>query len=225
MQFITQSRKRARTKFEIRKRYANLLIILVSYFYACNITISPKTTQGKIGDTINFKVVVKNIHLPCLLAMGASEFKFDKVSLLKETSWDTINSVTFEKSITVRLNYQGKGEIVISRVCPIRTSEVKATIEIKGNDQADELSLVLKEIKKWLLNLSKGDTLSLRNLKSLREWLFANSATYLPKTNQTEVEKKIEQFLAQLDKVLAISDSLKKAASEAINQIPNSNFH
>uniref|UniRef100_A0A7C6AAQ2 Uncharacterized protein n=1 Tax=candidate division WOR-3 bacterium TaxID=2052148 RepID=A0A7C6AAQ2_UNCW3 len=37
----------------------------------------------------------------------------------------------------------------------------------------------------------------------------------LPKTQKTETQK-IKQFLAQLDKVLAIADSLKKVAQEAI---------
>jgi len=197
------------------KRCANLLIVFIGLFYACNISISPNPAKGAVGDTLNFKVIVNNIHLPCLLAISATEFKLNKVSLVKETDWDTINSVTFEKTITVQLNDAGKGEITISRTCPIRTSEAKVTIDIKGKDQLPEtghnLSEKLQEAKKYLMILSKGDTLSLNKLKSLQKWLLEN----LPKTNQTETQK-IKQFLAQLDKVLAIADSLKKAAQEAI---------
>jgi hypothetical protein len=196
-------------------RHIIFFIALVSIYYACTISLSPKSAQGSIGDNIDFKITVKHIHLPCLLAINATEFKYDKVTLLKETGWDTINAVTFEKTITVRLDHEGKGEIDVSRTCPIRTSEVKVNIDITGTKLGTDLTAVLGETKKWLVAVSKGDTASLGHLKSLKEWLIGNSETYLPKTNTEQTHKKFAKFLARLDKVLALADSLKQAALDA----------
>jgi len=197
------------------KRYITFFIVLVSFYYACTISLSPKSAQGKVGDNIDFKITVDHIHLPCLLAIDATEFKYDKVSLLKESVWDSLNPTTFEKTITVRLDREGEGEIDVSRTCPIRTSEAKAAIDIKGKAQATDLTIVLAETKKWLIALSKGDTTSLQNIKSLREWLLGNYETYLPKKNSEKTREKISEFIRKLDKVLALADSLKIAATEA----------
>ena len=196
------------------KKYITILVVLVSVYFACNISITPRTTQGSVGDKLDFKVTVKHIHLPCLLAINATEFKYDNVSLIKESGWDSINPVTFEKTITVRLDREGKGGIEVSRTCPIRTSEAKVAIDIKGTGKETDLTTVIAETKKWVSTLSKGDTLSLQNLKSLKEWLSGNYETYLPKTSPESTRKKIAKFLVELDEVLALADSLKKAASE-----------
>ena len=196
-------------------RYILIFICLISAFYACTISISPKSAQGAVGENVDFKVLVKHIHLPCLLAMDATDFKYDKVSLIKESAWDSINPVTYEKTITVRLDQAGKGEINISRTCPIRTSDAIVNIDITGTSQKTDLTTVLSETKKWLSALSKGDTLSLQNLKSLKEWLTGNYETYLPKTNPEKTKKKITEFIGNLDKVLILADSLRQAAIEA----------
>jgi len=197
------------------KRYIIFFISLISIYYACNISISPKSAQGAVGDNIDFKILVKHIHLPCLLAMNATEFEYDKVSLLKESAWDSINPVTYEKTITVRLDQAGKGEIDANRTCPIRTSEEKVAIDIKGKAQGTDLTAVLVETKKWLSSVSKGDTLSLQNLKSLKEWLTGNYETYLSKSNPEKTRKIITELIGKLDKVLILADSLKQAAIEA----------
>ncbi len=194
------------------KRYIITIIGLVSIYYACTISISPKSAQGAVGDNINFRVIVKHIHLPCLLAMDATEFKYDKVSLIKESAWDSINPITYEKTITVRLDQAGKGEINISRTCPIRTSDAKVNIDITGTSQKTDLTTVLSETKKWLSGLSKSDTLSLQNLKSLKEWLAGNYGAYLPKTNPEKMKKKIIEFIKDLDKVLILADNLRQTA-------------
>ena len=192
------------------KRYINFVVGLVSIYYACTISISPKSAQGEIGDKLDFKITVKHIHLPCLLAINATEFKYDKVSLLKESAWDSINPITFEKTITVRLDRDGKGEIDVSRTCPIRTSEAKVEIEIKGKD----LTAVLAETKKWLEAASNGDTISLNRLKSLQEWFSGNYEMYLPKKNTDQWRKNFLQFLNKLKKLVVLVDSLKVVASE-----------
>jgi hypothetical protein len=197
------------------RRYIIFFIALVSSYFACTISLTPKSAQGSVGENIDFKVTVKHIHLPCLLAIDATEFTYDKVTLVKETDWDTINPITFEKTITVRLDQAGKGEINVSRTCPIRTSDAKVNIDIAGISQKTDLTVVLGETKKWLVALSKGDSTSLGQLKSLREWLSGNAETYLPKKNAEETQKKLAKFLARLDKVLALADSLKQATIEA----------
>ena len=197
------------------RRYIIFFIVLVGSFYACTISLSPKSAKGTVGENIDFKIKVQHIHLPCLLAVDATEFKYDKVTLVKETKWDTINPITFEKTITVRLDQAGKGEINVSRTCPIRTSDAKVNIDIAGISRKTDLNAVLNETKKWLVALSKGDSASLGQLKSLREWLSGNAATYLPKTNAENTQKKLAKFLARLDKVLALADSLKQATIEA----------
>lgn len=197
------------------RRYIIFFILLVSSYFACTISLTPKSAQGSVGENIAFKVTVKHIHLPCLLAIDATEFKYDKVTLVKETEWDTINPITFEKTITVRLDQAGKGEINVSRTCPIRTSDAKVNIDIAGISQKTDLTTVLGETKKWLVALSKGDSASLGQLKSLREWLSGNAETYLPKKNAEEMKKNLAKFLARLDKVLALADSLKQATIKA----------
>ena len=197
------------------KRYIIFLICLISAFYACTISLSPKSAKGAVGDNIDFTITVKHIHLPCLLAMNATEFKYDKVSLLKESAWDSINPVTYEKTITVRLDQAGKGEINVSRTCPIRTSDAIVNIDITGTSQRTDLTTVLSETKKWLSAVSKGDTFSLQNLKSLKEWLTGNYETYLPKANPETTKKKITEFIGKLNKVLILADSLRQAALDA----------
>jgi hypothetical protein len=197
------------------KRYIIFLISFISIYFACTISISPKSAQGAVSDNIDFTITVKHIHLPCLLAMDATEFKYDKVSLIKESAWDSINPVTYEKTITVRLDQAGKGEINVSRTCPIRTSDAKVNIDITGTSRKTDLTTVLSETKKWLSALSKGDTLSLQNLKSLKEWLAGNYETYLPKTNPEKTKKKITEFIKSLDKILILADSLRQAALDA----------
>lgn len=197
------------------KRHILIFICLISAFYACTISISPKSAKGAVGDNIDFKVLVKHIHLPCLLVMDATEFKYDKVSLIKETAWDSINPVTYEKTITVRLDQAGKGEINVSRTCPIRTSDAIVNIDITGTSQKTDLTTVLSETKKWLSEVSKGDTFSLQNLKSLKEWLVGNYKNYLPKTNPEKTKKKITEFIKSLDKILILADSLSQAALDA----------
>ena len=197
------------------RSYIIFFIALVSSYYACTISLAPKSAQGSVGDNIDFKITVKHIHLPCLLVINATDFKYDKVTLLKETEWDTINPITFEKTITVRLDQAGKGEISVSRTCPIRTSDAKVNIDIAGISRKTDLNAVLSETKKWLVAMSKGDSASLGQLKSLREWLSGNAETYLPKKNAKETQKNLSKFLTRLDKVLALADSLKQTTIEA----------
>lgn len=183
------------------RKYLLFLIGLISIYYPCTITIAPKSASGWVGDSIKFKITVKNIHLPCLLTINATQFNYDKVSLIKASDWDTINVTTFEKTILVRLERSGVGEISISRTCPIRTSEAKVTIDIKQKEVKNTFTSVTKEIKQLLVAISQNDSL-IQRLKSLRAWLTDSS------------ELKDEKLLRELNKILILADSLKKKAME-----------
>ncbi|MEO0113882.1 MAG: hypothetical protein ABIK93_00205 [candidate division WOR-3 bacterium] len=195
-------------------------IALLGIFYACNISVVPQTASGVVGDSLEFKVIVKNIHLPCLLAIEATQFKFDKVSLQKESDWDSVNVTTFEKKITVRLDRAGQGFIDASRTCPIRTSTAKATIEIKEKYRAKELTAILEEAKILLKAFSDDDTSKLHSLRSLKESLSNHVKALLKEKDQTEIKKQITRLKVQLEKVLILADSLRKTCEEALKELP-----
>jgi len=84
---------------------------------ACNITITPTTVSGKVGDTITFTINVQKTHQNCITPIDETEIKLKNMEIVSQTLWQKVSSEVDRKQITVKLTKTGEGLIEVIREC------------------------------------------------------------------------------------------------------------
>lgn len=103
--------------------------VAVAVAAACNITFTPARDTAAVGDTLTFKVLVTNVHVPCLLKIDASKFTFVNAHLVSsDSAWKKLGPTKFEKNIAVVLDSAGTAKVMAARKCDIKQSTGTATI-------------------------------------------------------------------------------------------------
>jgi hypothetical protein len=113
------------------KRAGFLVPLLAAAAGACVITFTPARDTGVVGETLRFKVLVANIHVPCLIGIDATTFESQRLHLAHmDSTWVKLSATRFEKGLSVVLDSAGTGSIGVKRVCEIRTSTGGASVLI-----------------------------------------------------------------------------------------------
>jgi NosR/NirI family transcriptional regulator, nitrous oxide reductase regulator len=98
---------------------APLLLIALSAapVLACDITISPSSATGAVGDTVTFTINVQETHRNCSVPIQETQIKLKGMEMVSQTAWKELNSTLNQKQITVRLTAPGEGSLEVIRVC------------------------------------------------------------------------------------------------------------
>lgn len=173
-----------------------LLISLIVSTEACSIKITPDKSFGLVGEEVKVTISVRNQHIPCPLAITASEISVDNGIIVSQTDWQKKNATDYEKSLIIKLTAVPKTSINVKRVCDIKTSQTIAQIEVKNSTPSDfkTINLNLKETTTKLLD-------ELGKLYSLR----SNLKTISQSEKDPVQKKKISDIIIQLDSVIKYS--------------------
>ncbi|MEO0079008.1 MAG: hypothetical protein ABIK86_08445 [candidate division WOR-3 bacterium] len=114
------------------QRILSTIVSAVAVAAACNITFTPARDTAAVGDTLTFKVLVTNIHIPCLLKIDASKFSFVNSHLVSsDSTWKKLGPTKFQKSFSVVLDSIGTAKVTVRRKCDIKESTGTATILVR----------------------------------------------------------------------------------------------
>jgi NosR/NirI family transcriptional regulator, nitrous oxide reductase regulator len=111
-----------------------LLGILAGPALACNITASPATGSGVIGDILNFTVSVQLEHRNCTVPIEQTQIKLSGLEMVSQSPWQKINTLNYKKQITVKIKDAGASSIEVIRECP--KGGGYAVIKVTGNTGA-----------------------------------------------------------------------------------------
>ena len=106
------------------------VLLFVQPVLACNITITPATAAGKVGDILTFTINVQQTHRRCLTPIDETEIKLQNMEMVSQTLWEKISSDTNSKKITVKLTKAGEGSLEVIRECSLGGDDqiIKITI-------------------------------------------------------------------------------------------------
>lgn len=106
------------------------LAITVAPLLACDVTVSPASRTGFVGDSIDVVVVVQQTHRVCSVPIEATEIRVSGLQVESETAWVAVSSMSYQKELTVRLLEPGEGRVEVIRVCAKGGDRVSAAIAI-----------------------------------------------------------------------------------------------
>lgn len=113
---------------------ASLIFILVtaSPVLACNITITPGSASGYVGDVLTFTIDVQKTHRNCTTPIDETDIKLKGVEMVSQTIWRQVSSVVQRKQISVKLKEAGEGLIEVIRECPQGGGYASVKVTIKA---------------------------------------------------------------------------------------------
>jgi ferredoxin len=94
-----------------------ILVVTAQPVLACNITITPTTVSGKVGDTITFTINVQKTHRNCITPIDETEIRLKNMEMVSQTLWQKVSSEVDRKQITARLTKAGEGLLEVIREC------------------------------------------------------------------------------------------------------------
>ncbi len=99
---------------------ASLLAIMVmaSPVLACNITITPSSASGYVGDVLTFTIDVQKTHRTCVTPIDETEITLKGMEMVSKTMWRQVSADVNRKQISVKLKEAGEGLIEVIRECP-----------------------------------------------------------------------------------------------------------
>ena len=94
------------------------LLLVAQPVAACEVTITPDTASGHIGDILTFTIDVRQTHRTCVVPIEETVINLRGMELVSQTPWQQVSSDVNRREITVRLTQVGEGQIEVIRECP-----------------------------------------------------------------------------------------------------------
>lgn len=111
---------------------AATVLLMLDYVgvLACDITVAPSSPTGYVGEQETVAIQVKLTHRNCVTPIEETLITATGATIVSQTPWQTVDSQTYRKSVTVRLDREGQATITAVRDCPKGGDTSQATIRV-----------------------------------------------------------------------------------------------
>ncbi len=105
--------------------------ILACPALACNITTSPASASGSVGEVLSFTINVQLEHRNCTVPIDQTQIKLTGLEMASQTAWQKVNTNNYKKQISVKVTDAASAKIEVTRECPKGGGYAVANVTVK----------------------------------------------------------------------------------------------